>query len=83
MEGAEHPIAMHQKLRAVAIREPLEGQLVSGAKCRKKRRLIDLSHRAGVRYHDKVPPRRDCKSARSNDLLREYDGRTGRLLAPE
>jgi hypothetical protein len=39
---------MHEELAAVAIRESLEGQLVSGAECRKKRRLIDLRQSAGI-----------------------------------
>ena len=42
---------MQQKLPAVAIREPLEGQLVSGAEGWKKGRLVDLSQSAGIRYH--------------------------------
>jgi hypothetical protein len=46
---------MEKELAAVAIREALEGQLVSGAKCRKKRRLIDLSQSAGIRCHNNVP----------------------------
>jgi hypothetical protein len=33
----------------------LEGQLVAGAECRKKRRLIDLSQGAGIRCHNKCP----------------------------
>jgi hypothetical protein len=39
---------MHQELAAEPIRKPLESQLVSGAKCRKKRRLIDLRQSAGI-----------------------------------
>src|SRR5438105_11980552 len=61
MEGAEHPIAMQQELTAVAIRQPLEGQFVSGAECRKQRGLIDLSH--CVRYHGKVPLGTDSRYA--------------------
>jgi hypothetical protein len=34
---------MEKELAAVPIRKPLEGQLVSGAQCRKEVRLIDLS----------------------------------------
>jgi hypothetical protein len=46
---------MNQELAAVPIREPLEGELVSGAEGRKKRRLIDLSNGTGIRYHNYVP----------------------------
>jgi hypothetical protein len=42
---------MHQELPTVAIGEALEGQLVSGAECRKERRLIDLSYSAGIGCH--------------------------------
>ncbi len=51
MEGAEHPIAVNQQLSPVTIREPLEGQFVSGAEGRKKSRLVDLSRGGGVTYH--------------------------------
>jgi hypothetical protein len=46
---------MHQELPTVAIGEALEGQLVSGAECRKERRLIDLSYSAGIGCHQNVP----------------------------
>src|SRR3989441_5598438 len=46
---------MQEKLSAVPIRKPLEGQLVSGTECRKKRRVIDLSQSAGVGCHGSVP----------------------------
>ena len=46
---------MHQELPTVTIGEALEGQLVSGAECRKERRLIDLSHSAGIGCHNNVP----------------------------
>jgi hypothetical protein len=42
---------MHQELPTVAIGEALEGQLVSGAECRKERRLIDVSYSAGIGCH--------------------------------
>jgi len=42
---------MNQELSPVAIREPLEGQLVSRAEGRKKGRLVDLSRGGVVTYH--------------------------------
>ena len=44
---------MQQELPTVAIGEALEGQLVSGAECRKERRLIDVSDSAGIGCHKK------------------------------
>jgi hypothetical protein len=49
---------MQQELSTVPIREPLEGELVSGAEGRKKRRLIDLSSNAGSGCHNNVASRR-------------------------
>src|SRR5260370_16000368 len=46
---------MQQELPTVAIGETLEGQLVSGAECRKERRLVDLSDSAGIGCHQNVP----------------------------
>src|ERR1700674_682231 len=46
---------MQQELPTVAIGEALERQFFSGAECRKERRLIDVSHSAGIGCHKNVP----------------------------